>query len=179
MRAILWIGGIVIVGAVVFVVIPAFTVQNAGAATLVAIKGGDIKGTATLSPVQGGQATMIDVQVERLEPNTTYALSIRSGSCFGSILTALQPAVTDISGNGSSSTTLSAQIQTSWFIILHNGSSTRNAVLACGQVVVNAVVTGTTPPLINPDTTPIMNLTPTPGPPGQFPNTGGGPPQQP
>jgi hypothetical protein len=187
MRAVLWIGGLVLLGVVIFIVSPSFTVQQSGSATLVAVNGSDIKGTATLSPLQGGQATMIDVQVQHLEPNSTYALSIHSGSCYGTLLTALQPATTDSTGSGASSTTLSAQIQSSWFIVLHNGDSTRDAVLACGQVVVSAVVTGTEPPIINPNNTPIINLTPTEIPPGsatpitpgQFPNTGGGPPQQP
>lgn len=168
MRAILWIGGLVIVGVIVFIAVPSFNVQNAGSATLVAVNGSTTFGTATLTPVQGGQATQIDVQVQQLVPLTTYALSIHSGSCFGELLTALQPVVTDGSGSGTSSTTLSAQAQSSWFIVLHNGNSTRNAVLACGQVVLNAVVITVTPQPIN-----------TPNIPGQFPNTGGGPPQQP
>lgn len=175
MRAILWVGGIVIFGVVILVVIPSFTVQNAGNATLVQVNSTNILGTASLSPVQGGQATLINVQVQRLVPDSTYALSIRGGSCYGELLTALQPATTDDSGNGSSSTTLSAQIQSSWFIVLHNGPTTRNAVLACGQVVLNAVVTGTGPPTSNPSYPPNTN----PSMPGQFPDTGGGPPRQP
>ena len=175
MRAILWVGGIVIFGVVIIVVIPSFTVQNAGNATLVQVNSTNILGTASLSPVQGGQATQINVQVQRLVPDSTYALSIRGGSCYGELLTALQPATTDDSGNGSSSTTLSAQIQSSWFIVLHNGPTTRNAVLACGQVVLNAVITGNEPPTSNPSYPPNTN----PSMPGQFPDTGGGPPRQP
>ncbi len=176
MRAVLWIGGFVIIGVVIIIAAPSFTVQNSGTATLVAIRSGDVKGTATLTPLQGGQATMIDVQLQRLPPRTTYALSIHAGSCFGTLLAALMPVYTDSSGSGSSSTTLSAQVQSSWFIVLHKGSTTRDAVLACGQVVINPVITPTQPPVINPNTTPV-NVTPSA--PGQFPNTGGGPPQQP
>jgi hypothetical protein len=175
MRGVLWVGGIVIFGVVILIIVPSFTVQNAGNATLVQINSTNILGTASLSPVQGGQATLINVQVQRLVPDSTYALSIRGGSCYGDLLTALQPASTDNSGNGSSSTTLSAQIQSSWFIVLHSGPTTRNAVLACGQVVLNAVVTAPGPPTSNPSYPPNN----TPNMPGQFPDTGGGPPKQP
>lgn len=175
MRTVLWIGGIVIFGVVILVIIPSFTVQNAGNATLVQVNSTNILGTATLSPVQGGQATLINVQVQRLVPDSTYALSIRSGSCYGELLTALQPAMTDGYGNGLSTTTLSAQIQSSWFIVLHNGPTTKNAVLACGQVAISSEVTGTEPPTTTPSSPPYTN----PDMPGQFPDTGGGPPQQP
>ncbi len=186
MRAVLMLGALVVIGGVIFVIVPSLSVQNSGSATLVAINGSTTRGTATLTPLQGGQATIIAVQLQQLEAETTYALSINQGSCYGKLLTALQPAITDSSGNGASSTTVSAPVEASWFIVLYNGNSTSNAVLACGQVVLGAAVTGTEPPII---TTPIINLTPTtepPGPPGetptvpgQFPNTGGGPPQQP
>jgi hypothetical protein len=191
MRAILLIGGLVVVAGIVIVIVPSVAVANSGTATLVAVNSTDIKGTAMLTPIQGGQATIVDVEVQRLEPRSVYALSIHAGSCFGPLLTALQPAVTDGTGNGSSSTTLTAQISASWFIVLHNGDSTRNAVLACGQVIVSAVVVPTQPPIINPSNTPIVIPTASPSPvtptmspppvvpttPGQFPNTGGGPPQ--
>ena len=166
MRAILWVGGIVIVGVVVFMVVPTFNVQNGGSATLVQVSSTNVLGTATLTPTQRGQATIIDVQVQHLVPMSNYALSIHAGSCYGTLLTALQPAITDSNGSGSSSTTLGAQIESSWFIVLHNGSSTRDDVLACGQVVINPIITTPTP-------TPIIYPTM----PGQFPNTGGGPPQ--
>jgi len=186
MRAVLMLGALVVIGSVIFMIAPSVSVQNSGTATLVAVNGSGARGTATLTPLQSGQATIITVQLQQLEAQTTYALSITQGSCYGTLLTALQPATTDVSGVGTSSTTVSAPVQASWFIVLYNGNSTRSAVLACGQVVLGATVTGTDQPII---TTPIINLTPTtapPGPPGatptipgQFPNTGGGPPQQP
>ncbi len=181
MRTVLWFGGIVIFGVVILIIIPSFSVQNAGNATLVQINNTNILGTASLEPVQRGQATLINVQLQRLVPDTTYALSIRSGSCYGALLTALQPATTDNYGNGFSSTTLSAQIQSSWFIVLYNGPTTKNAVLACGQVAISAEVTGTGPDTSNPSSPPNTNPNPNPNPntPGQFPDTGGGPPQQP
>jgi hypothetical protein len=173
MRAVLWLGGFVLFGVVIVMVVPAFTGQPSGNATLVQVNSTTILGTASLSSVQRGQATLINVQVQNLVPNTTYALSIHAGSCYGVLLTALQPAVTDSSGNGSSSTTLSAQMQSSWFIVLHNGDSTKNAVLACGQVMINSNIPATPTP--SPTSIPVV----TPTVPGQFPNTGGGPPQQP
>ncbi len=176
MRTVLWLGGFVLFGAVILIVAPSFVIQNSGSATLVATHSGDIKGTATLTPLQGGQITIINVQLQRLEPFTTYALSIHAGSCFGKLLTALQPATTDGKGSGFSSTTLGAPIQSSWFIVLHNGKSTRNAVLACGQVVLTQIITPTQPSTTNPN---IPSLQLTPSEPGQFPNTGGGPPQEP
>lgn len=166
MRGVLWVGGFVAVGLVFFVVLPSFALQNSGSATLVQVNSTTVLGTATLSPVQRGQATAITVQVQHLVPNSAYALSIHAGSCFGTLLTALNPAVTDMNGNGSSNTTLGAPIESSWFIVLHSGHSTRSAVLACGQVVLNTVI-------IQPTSTPVI----IPTTPGQFPNTGGGPPQ--
>jgi hypothetical protein len=172
MRAVLWVGGIVIFGVIIFMVVPGLNVQESGSATLVQVSSTNVLGTATLSPTQRGQATLIDVQVQHLVPMSNYALSIHAGSCYGALLTALQPAITDSTGSGSSSTVLSAQIQSTWFIVLHTGSSTRDDVLACGQVIISPVVTNPTP---NPYETPIIYPTM----PGQFPNTGGGPPQQP
>lgn len=176
MRAVLWVGGIVIFGVIILLIIPAFNVQDSGSATLVQVNSTTVLGTATLTPIQGGQATMIDVQVQHLVPLANYALSIHAGSCYGTLLTALQPAVTDSNGNGSSSTTLSAPMQGSWFIVLHNGNSTQNDVLACGQVTINDVIAGGGQPTPNPYGTPVIYP---PSIPGQFPNTGGGPPQQP
>jgi hypothetical protein len=169
MRAVLWGGGIVIFGLAFFVLLPSFSLQNTGSATLVQVNSAEVLGTATLSPIQGGQATVIDVQVQHLMPNSAYALSIHAGSCYGFLLTALQPAVTDMNGNGSSSTTLGAQMQSSWFIALHTGKSTKSPVLACGQVVLSAVISGTGQPTSTPTIIPTI--------PAQFPNTGGGPPQ--
>ncbi|HLW02819.1 MAG TPA: hypothetical protein VKT82_29455 [Ktedonobacterales bacterium] len=170
MRAVLWVGGIIIFGVIIFIVVPGINLQNSGSATLVQVSSANVLGTATLSPTQGGQATIINVQVQHLVPMSNYALSIHAGSCYGALLTALEPVTTDNNGSGSSSTTLSAQIQSTWFIVLHNGSSTRDDVLACGQVTINAAITNPTP---NPYATPIIYPTM----PGQFPNTGGGPPQ--
>ncbi len=171
MRAVLWVGGIVIFGVIIFIVVPGLNVQTTATATLAQIDTANVLGTATLSS-NGSQSTLINVQVQHLEPISNYALSIHAGSCYGALLTALQPVTTDSSGNGSSSTTLSAQIQSTWFIVLHTGSSTRDDILACGQVIISTVVTNPTP---NPYETPIVYPTM----PGQFPNTGGGPPRQP
>jgi hypothetical protein len=175
MRAVLWVGGIVIFGFVIITIIPSFTVVNAGSATLAKVNGYSIVGTATLTPLQGGRSTIVDVQVHDLRPNATYALSIRSGSCYGYILTALQPAVTNYKGSGSSSTTLDAQLQSSWFIVLHNGPSTKNNILACGQVIISAVAQGSNTSNSNSGNCCCCN--PKPPIPGQFPNTGGGPPK--
>ncbi len=175
MRTVLWVGGLVIFGFIIIIIVPAVTVVNAGNATLTKVNGYGIVGTATLTPIQGGQSTIVNVQVQHLRSNATYALSIRSGSCYGYTLTALQPVVTNYKGSGSSSTTLDAQLQSSWFIVLHNGPSTKNAILACGQVIISAVVQGAS----TPGSTFGNCCHPNPPVPGQFPNTGGGPPRQP
>ena len=181
MRLVLWIGAFVVIGAVIFIVAPSISVQYAGNATLAALDGSGIKGTATFTPMQGGQTTLINVQLQLLRPSKTYALSINNGACFGTLLAALQPVTTDNNGNGASSTTLSATVQSSWFLVLYRGDSTQDAVLACGQVVVSSTVVGNGNGL-NPNNTPGSIINPTeglPSEPGQFPNTGGGPPQQP
>jgi hypothetical protein len=181
MRMVLWIGGLVIVGAVIFIVAPSVSVQYAGNATLGAVNGSGIKGTATFTPIQGGQATIINVQLQLLRPNQTYALSINDGACTGTLLAALQPVTTDNNGNGTSSTTLSATLRSSWFLVLHRGSSTQDDVLACGEVVISGTIVGNNNGPY-PNGTPSIIITPTgetPTEPGQFPNTGGGPPQQP
>ena len=170
MRAILWIGGLVLFGFVIVVIVPSFTFADTGSATLTRVNGVGTVGTATLSPLQRGQSTEVDVQLEHLASNATYALSIRAGSCYGNILTALEPVTTDFKGTGSSNTTLDAQLQRSWFIVVHDGPTTKRPILACGQVVINAVAEGNGPGNNYPDN-------PNPTLPGQFPDTGGGPPQ--
>ena len=177
MRAVLWIGALVIVGAIIFIVAPSFSIQYAGNVTLAAVNGSGIKGTATFTPIQGGQATVIDAQLQLLRPFKTYALSINDGSCSGTLLAALQPVTTDSNGNGTSSTTLSAQVQSSWFLVLHWGGSTQDPILACGQVALSSTIVGSNNGL-NPNSTP-CTCPPQSTEPGQFPNTGGGPPQQP
>lgn len=178
MRLVLWIGALVIVGAIILIVAPSLSIQYAGNATLAAVNGSGVKGTATFTPIQGGQATVIDVQLQLLRPSKTYALSINNGSCSGTLLAALQPVTTDNNGSGTSSTTLSAQVQSSWFLVLHWGDSTQDRILACGQVVLSSTVVGSDNGL-NPNNTPSIISPPQGTEPGQFPNTGGGPPQQP
>ena len=183
MRVVLVIGAIVVIGIIVYMVVPQVTVQTSGSATLAAINGGAVKGTATLTPFQGAQYAVIQVNVEQLAANSVYALALRAGSCFGSLVAQLQSAVTDETGAGTSGTTISGQISPSWFIVLYRGNSIDGVALACGQVVVSETAVGT--PIVIPDVTPIIigptntpgGPAPTPGVPSQLPNTGGGPPK--
>lgn len=181
MRAILFIGVIVGIVAVIYIVSPQFSVQNSGSATLAAINGGAVKGTATLTPFQGAQYAVIEVDIQQLAANSMYGLALRAGSCYGALVAQLQTATTDATGAGTSRTTISGQISPSWFIVLYAGASINGVALACGQVVISETVIGT--PVVIPDTTPIIigpTTTPAPGTPvvpGQLPNTGGGPPK--
>ncbi len=173
-RAVLSLGGIVVVAVFVIILVPQVSIQNTGSATLVAVNGNSVKGTATLAPFQGGQFTIVTVTLQQLAPNAAYALAIRAGSCFGALVTQLVTVSTDTSGNGSSSTTVTAQISPEWFIVLYNGPSFQDPVLACGRVVINGTVgPNFTPIIISPTSRPNS----TPNIPGQFPNTGGGPPK--
>jgi hypothetical protein len=178
MKFLLPIGGLLIFGLVIFILIPSPTLQNGGNATLASVIGTDIKGTATLTPFQQGQYLIVDVHLQRLAAGSVYALSVRSGSCYGALVAQLQSATTIQDGTGASSTTIAGPVSASWFIVLYNGPSINNAVLACGQVVVSSTIGGGGN---NPPGTPNVSLTPTltPGVPGQFPNTGGGPPNFP
>lgn len=184
MRAVLVIGAIAVIAIIVYMIAPQFSVQNSGSATLAAINGGAVKGTATLTPFQGAQYAVIEVDVQQLTANSVYALALRAGSCFGSLVAQLQSATTDQSGAGTSRTTISGQISPSWFIVLYTGISINGVALACGQVVISQTAVST--PVVIPDETPIIIVpteTPggpapsTPGVPGQLPNTGGGPPK--
>ena len=184
MRAILFIGVIAIIAIIIYMVSGQVSVQNSGSATLAAINGGAVKGTATLTPFQGAQYAVIEVDVQQLAANSVYGLALRAGSCFGSLVAQLQTATTDETGAGTSRTTISGQISPSWFIVLYPGVSITGVALACGQVVISETVVGT--PVVIPDETPIIigpTNTPggpapsTPGVPGQLPNTGGGPPK--
>jgi hypothetical protein len=178
-RILVPVGGILVFAVVLYISIPVSAVQNGGNATLAAVIGSDIKGTATLTPVQGGQYTLVDVQLQHLTPSGVYALSIRYGSCSGTFVAALQTATIVQDGTGTSSTTIAGTISASWFIVLHSGPSLRNAIIACGQVVVSSTIGGGTPLPGTPDVYLTPSLTPvneTPTVPGQFPNTGGGQP---
>lgn len=170
--------GIIIFAVILYITIPASAIQNGGSATLVEIVGTDIKGTATLTPVQEGQYTLVDVQLQHLIPGRVYALSIRYGSCYGTFVAALQSATITQDGRGTSSTTITGAISASWFIVLHNGPSLNNAIIACGQVVLSSTIGGGTPVPGTPNVHLTPSITPnqTPNMPGQFPNTGGGPP---
>src|SRR5579871_1109690 len=148
MRAVLVIGTIVVIGIIVYMVVPQVTVQTSGTATLAAINGGAVKGTATLTPFQGAQYAIIQVNVQQLAENSTYALALRAGSCFGSLITQLQSVTTDETGTGTSGTTISGQVSPSWFIVLYRGDSIDDVVLACGQVVISETPEGT--PIIIP-----------------------------
>jgi hypothetical protein len=174
-RVVLSLGGIVVVAAFVIILVPQVSIQNAGSATLVAINENSVKGMATLSPFQGGQNTIVSVTLQQLAPSASYALAIRAGSCFGGLVAQLVTVSTDTSGNGSSSTTVTAQISPEWFIVLFNGPSFRDPVLACGRVVINGSVGPNFTPIII--TSPTVQPSGTPNTPSQFPNTGGGPPK--
>lgn len=185
MRVLVPIGAIVIVAVVVFIAVPQVTVQVSGSATLAAINGGAVKGTATLTPFQGAQYAIIQVNVQQLAADSVYGLALRAGSCFGGLVAQLQSVTTDETGAGTSGTTISGQISPSWFIVLYAGANINGVALACGQVVVSETAVGT--PVVIPDTTPIIIIitptntpggpTPTPNVPSQLPNTGGGPPK--
>ncbi len=177
-RILVPLAGILIFGVILFITVPSSAIQNGGNATLVEIVGTDIKGTATLAPVQGGQYTLVDVQLQHLIPDRVYALSIRYGSCSGTFVAALQTATITQDGTGASRTTITGAISASWFIVLHNGPGLNNAIIACGQVVLSTTIGGGTPVPGTPsiELTPSMTPNQTPNVPGQFPNTGGGPP---
>lgn len=187
MRATLLIGALVLIAAVILTLAPSITIQQVGHAELVAVNGQGTKGTATLTPLQGGQYIMVDVQVQQLEPHSVYGLSLRQGSCYGPLVAALKPATTDASGNGTSSSTIPAQITASLFVVLHRGHDITSGVLACGEVVLSSTLGGNGAPVTFPGPPPIISSpittpgepepTSTPGTPSQFPNTGGGPPR--
>ena len=172
-RVVFFFGCVVVVAVLIVILAPQTALQNQGSATLVTLDGNSVKGMATLAPFQGGQYTIVNVTLQQLAPSATYALALRAGSCFGGLVSQLVSVSTDTSGDGSSSTTVTAQISPQWFIALYNGPSFRDSLLACGQVVINSNVN----PSVTPSIGPPLQPSSTPNTPSQFPNTGGGPPQ--
>lgn len=166
---------VVIVGAIIWMVLS----NSAGAspiasATLAPTNGSSVSGSVGFVPTSDGQSTSVTVTLQGLQRDAVYAATINQGDCLGPRLYILSAVPGDANGQGSSTTTVSAQPSGDWYIAIHATASPDAPLVACGQVH----VTGATGPYTPANGTTIPGGYPAQQP-YQLPNGGGGPPRTP
>ena len=134
------LGGLVVVGLIVWIVFSG----NVGAApiasaTLNSTNGSSISGTASLEPASDGTATSVTLALNGLQPQQTYSATINSGNCLGTRIYLLNAVTGDSAGQGTSTTTVHATPNASWFIAVHASASPVPPVVACGEVHVTSL----------------------------------------
>jgi hypothetical protein len=165
---------VLIVGAIIWVILSTSAVASPIAyATLSSTNASSVSGSVNFVPTSDGQSTSATVNLRGLQQDAVYAATINHGDCLGSRLFILSSVPGNSNGQGSSTTTVSAQPQTDWFVAIHASASPIAPVVACGQVR----VTGSTGSYATPGSQNYPSGYPAQ--PYQLPNGGGGPPRTP
>ncbi|HEY7985144.1 MAG TPA: hypothetical protein VID73_13290 [Ktedonobacterales bacterium] len=134
------IGGIVVIALIVWIVYSGSVgAAPIASATLIAANGSGINGTASIVPSSDGKATSITVELNGLRTGQIYSATVNSGNCLGTRLFLLNGVTGDPSGQGTSSTTVPAPPNASWFVAVHASASGAAPLVACGQVRVTSL----------------------------------------
>jgi plastocyanin len=105
----------------------------AAATSLSPLRQSGVSGEAAL--LRSGDDTVVTVSLRGLTPSTPYTGHVRAAGCDGPILFALGMMVADGSGQGYSSTALSAPADPSeWWISYHAGAGSAGAAITCGPL---------------------------------------------
>jgi len=131
------VGGLVVVGAFIFLFRPDF-IGNAGNAFLGSIGSSTAYGSAQLVPDAQGKSNNLQVNLQGLNANTHYVVTLEQGHCGGVIIKSFNGNA-DTSGNANTLVSLSdtrTVTQQSLWIDVHPDSTTGPSV-ACGQVQIN------------------------------------------
>ncbi len=138
--------GLVVLGGIIVVILIIWIVYsgNVGAApiasaTLNSTGGSGITGTASIEPASDGKSTSITIALNGLQSGQTYSTTVNSGNCLGTRLFLLNGVTGNPDGQGTSTTTVPAAPNASWFIAVHASASAAAPVVACGQVQVSSL----------------------------------------
>jgi hypothetical protein len=140
--------GLVILGGIVVAVLIIWIVfsGNVGAApiasaTLSPANGSGISGTASLEPSGDGTSTSVTLALNGLQYGHTYSATVNSGNCLGTRIYLLNAVTGNSAGQGTSTSTVHATPNASWFIAVHASASAAAPVVACGEVHVTSLPT--------------------------------------
>jgi hypothetical protein len=159
------IGGIVVVVVIVWIVYAGnVAAQPIASATLTAFNGSGVSGTASVVPSSDGKAASVTIELNGLQSGQVYSPTINSGNCLGTRLFLLNEITGTAAGQGSSTTSVAAPPNSSWFIAIHSSASGAAPLVACGQVQVTSLPASSQPAGRVPN---------------QLPNGGGAPPRMP
>ena len=141
--------------------------QSTGNALLNAINGSSAHGVAELLPSANPKSITLQLQFAGLIPNTHYEVSLDRNQCGGPLLLDVGQITADASGNVSTNFSLANlgnALQHPVWLDIHQGTSTSDPSIACGQVQVNNA-------LLSGSSQTIQNRQPS-GPQKGLPNTG-------
>jgi hypothetical protein len=134
------LGGIIVAALIIWILYSG-TVGAApiASASLAPTNGSGISGTASFEPSGDGTSTSVILALNGLHDGQTYSTTINSGNCLGTRLFLLNAVTGNSAGQGTSTTTVAAAPNTSWFIAVHASASAAALVVACGQVHVTSL----------------------------------------
>ncbi|HEX9056425.1 MAG TPA: hypothetical protein VF818_02745 [Ktedonobacterales bacterium] len=172
------IGGAILLGLLVWWAVSSSAVASPiASATISPSNGSSVSGVANFVPTSDGHSTSVTTRLTGMQADAVYAVTVNQGACLGPRLFILTGVTADNSGQGSSTTTVPAQPQNTWYIAVHSSASPDAPLVACGPVRVSGQ-TGSYVPASTPaqpaDRNAVENQQPY-----QLPNGGGGPPKTP
>ena len=94
---------------------------------------GGAGGEAMVHPM--GDSTTVIITLQGLEPDSRHAAHVHNGSCSGGVMYPLQVVVADAEGTGTSSSTVAAAPDATWWLQVHRAESPPGPGISCGQVM--------------------------------------------
>ena len=94
---------------------------------------GGAGGEAMVHPM--GDSTMVMITLQGLEPDSRHAAHVHNGSCSAGVVYPLQVVVADEDGIGTSSSTVAAAPDATWWLQVHRAESPPGPGISCGQVM--------------------------------------------
>lgn len=115
--------------------------QNAGTALIKAVNGSAVQGQAQILPGTSGNSSNLQLTLQGLTPKSTYDITLDQGQCGGTLVKNVGPVTTDANGNVTKTVTIpnvSNQTQQTYWIDVHQGTSSSASSAACGQIQSNS-----------------------------------------
>jgi Cu/Zn superoxide dismutase len=114
---------------------PAAAQDMSGAMTVQMNASGDGGASGEAMVHAMGDSTTVMITLRGLEPNSRHAAHVHNGSCSGGVMHPLQVVVADGEGTGTSSSTVAAAPEATWWLQVHRAESPPGPGISCGQVM--------------------------------------------
>ena len=184
-----WLLVLIALAVLIFVLLPFVLIGQVGGSLLNALNNSAVNGYAQYIPTSANnQNSQLQVSASGLAHNGKYHITLDNNNCGNSSIIDVGPADADSSGTFNKTYTL-PKFDTSqtWYVDIHQGTSTAGTTLSCGQLVTNqnSVAMNSTPlitlspesnsevsPPTNPGETPTSAQPAETGFPNSMPSTG-------